>query len=144
MPDSAPSPLPSVPFMRFDEDGRPYLAGVRCGGCGAVAPGTRMACNACGAREGLETLRLAEQGKLYSYTIVHRSFPGVKTPFISAIVDLADGGALRGTLIDVPADPDAIAFDMPVRVVFEDSGQTSPDGSPFLSYYFAPAGAARL
>jgi hypothetical protein len=39
-------------------------------------------------RGALKPERLANTGRLYNYTIVHRSFPGVETPFISAIVDL--------------------------------------------------------
>ena len=34
----------------------------------------------------LDLAALAETGKLYDFTVVHRSFPGVKTPFVDAIV----------------------------------------------------------
>ena len=82
---------------------------------------------------------LGDHGKLYTYTIVHRSLPGVKTPFIAAIVNLAGGGALRGVLLDVMPDPAAISYDLPVRVVFRETGQSAADGSPFISYFFVPA-----
>ena len=95
----------------------------------------------CGARSNIAAMRLGTRGKLYSYTVVHRSFPGVKTPFIAAIVELEGGGAIKGTLLDVLLEPAAIAFDLPVDVVFRDTGQVAPDGAPFLSYYFTPAGA---
>ena len=65
----------------------------------------------------MEPMRLAERGRLYTYTVVHRSFPGVTTPFIAALVDLDGGGAIKGTLIGV--DANAIRFDMPLRVGFE-------------------------
>jgi uncharacterized protein len=133
------SPLPAVSFLHFDEVGGTYLRGARCLNCGAVAPGDRRVCNACGARERMESIRLSESGTLYSYTIVHRSFPGVKTPFIAAIVDLDGGGALQGTLLGVEADPARIPFGLPVKVVYRDSGQTTADGRSFHSYYFAPA-----
>jgi len=95
-------------------------------------------CNACGARGRTESIRLCEHGNLYSYTIVYRSFPGVRTPFIAAVVELEGGGALKGTLLGVPTDPEQIPFGMPVEVVYQDTGQTSAEGRPFVSYYFAP------
>jgi uncharacterized protein len=131
--------LPAVSFLHFDEAGDAYLSGARCTDCGAVAPGDRRVCNACGARERMESIRLSESGTVYSFTIVHRSFPGVMTPFIAAIVDLDGGCALQGTLLGVEADPARIPFGLPVRVVYRDSGQTAADGRPFHSYYFVPA-----
>jgi uncharacterized protein len=133
------SPASAVSFLHFDEAGCAYLLGARCTDCGAVAPGDRRVCNACGARELMESIRLSETGTLYSYTIVHRSFPGVQTPFIAAIVDLDGGGALQGTLLGLEADPAKIPFGLPVQVIYRHSGQTSADGRPFHSYYFAPA-----
>jgi len=140
MAESAQAPLPAVNFLYFDEVGNAYLKGARCIDCAAVAPGDRLVCNACGARARMESVRLSERGTLYSYTIVHRSFPGVKTPFIAVIVDLDGGGALKGTLLGVKEDPREIRYGMPVKVVYRDTGQTSPEGRPFRSYYFVPSG----
>ena len=53
------------------------------------------------------------------YSIVHRSFPGVEVPYVSAIVDLEGGGTVKGNLIDVEPDPAKIKFGMPVEVVYE-------------------------
>ena len=131
--------VPAVPFMAIDTDGRPHLVGSRCAGCGAVRPETRSVCAACGARSGIEAVRLSERGRLYSYTIVHRSFPGVRTPFVAAIVDLDGGGSLKGTLVEVEPDPKALTPDMPVQIVYRDCGQKAADGSPFLAYYFVPS-----
>lgn len=137
------SPLaPAVPFLRFDSDGGAFLQGSLCTECGAVAPGDRRVCGACGSRRAMSPMKLGERGKLYSYTIVHRSFPGVKTPFIAVIVDLEGGGALKGTLLDVAPNPEAIAYDMPMRVIYRESGQTDAEGRSFLSYYFVPEGAS--
>jgi len=129
----------AVPFLVIGADGSAHLVGSRCGGCGATMPGARSVCVACGARSGLEPIRLAERGRLYSYTVVHRSFPGVKTPFVAAIVNLDGGGTLKGTLMDVDADPDALPYDMPVEVVYRDCGQKTADGTSFLSYCFVPS-----
>lgn len=88
-------------------------------------------------------MELSTRGKLYSYTIVHRSFPGVATPFVAAVVDLEGGGTLKGTLQDVAPDPTALPFDMAVEVVFRSSGQRDSTGRPFMTYHFIPRGASR-
>lgn len=141
MAESAQVPLPGVDFLQFD-DGAAYLQATRCAACRAVAPGVRPVCNACGARSGMESIRLGEQGTISTYTIVHRSYPGVKTPFIAVIVDLEGGGSLKGCLLGVNEDPRDIPYGMRVKVVYRDTGQTSPDGRPFYSYYFASQGGA--
>ena len=88
-------------------------------------------------------MALSGRGKLYTYTIIHRSYPGVKTPFVMAVVDLDDGVTLRGTMIDVAADPAAIRFDMRVKTIFRESGQKDASGHPYLSYVFVPDEEAR-
>lgn len=136
MTDVLPRPVPAVHFLRFDERGEPFLVGSRCQDCGAVTAGERIACPCCTARDRMESIRLGERGTVYTYTIVHRSFPGVKTPFVAVVVDLHGGGSIKGTLLDVAPDPAAVAYDMPVDVVFRDSGQRNADGQPFIAYYF--------
>ena len=87
----------------------------------------------------MSTVKLPNEGKLYSYSIVHRSFPGIEVPYVSAIVDLDDGTAIKGNLINVEPDPDKIEFDMPVEVIFADAlGRKDGDGNSYLSYFFQP------
>ncbi len=84
--------------------------------------------------------KLSTKGKLYSYSIVHRSYPGIEVPYISAIVDLEGGGTVKGNLINFDPDPDKIKFDMPVEVVFQDAlGRKDQDGNSYISYFFQPA-----
>lgn len=88
----------------------------------------------------MSAIRLSTSGKLYSYSIVHRSFPGIDVPYISAIVDLEGGGTVKGNLINIEPDPSKLAFDMPVEVVFDDAlGRKDKDGNSYLSYFFQPA-----
>jgi len=84
-------------------------------------------------------VRLADKGTLYNFTVVHRNFPGVPVPFISAIVDLDGGGTVKGNLVDMVPSPEAIKFDMPVNVVFRDAGRKDKDGNSYLAYFFTPA-----
>ena len=136
---AAAKPLPVVPFLKIPDEGQPYLEGSKCGHCGEVFIGPRMVCANCGTRNQMASVKLADKGKLYNFTIVHRNFPGVPVPFISAIVDLEGGGCIKGNLVDMVPSAEAIKFDMPVNVVFRDAGRKDKDGNSYLSYFFTPA-----
>ena len=132
-------PLPVVDFLKIPESGEPYLEGHKCAACGAMYLGPRAACAKCGARDQIAATRLANEGQLYVYSIVHRSFPGVDVPYVSAIVDLDGGGTLKGNLIGIEPDPAKIKMGMPVRVVYKDAlGRKDRDGNSYLSYFFEP------
>jgi uncharacterized OB-fold protein len=129
-----------VPYLKIPEKGDPYLEAYKCTGCGATFLGERAVCSKCGARDQMSTVKLPNKGKLYVYSIVHRSFPGIEVPYVSAVVDLDDGTAIKGNLIDVEPDPEKIRFGMPVEVVFDDAlGRKDKDGNSYLSYFFKPA-----
>ncbi len=133
-------PLPVVDWLKGAGTNDPYLEGHKCGACGAIFLGERANCSSCGARDQMKVVRLSNKGKLYSYSIVYRSFPGIEVPYISAIVDLDDGGTVKGNLINIDPDPAKIEFDMPVDVVFDDAlGRKDRDGNSYISYFFQPA-----
>jgi uncharacterized OB-fold protein len=125
-------------FIKVDSAGNPYLEGVRCANCGEVLLETRRGCPNCSAIGMLEPLRLSETGRLFSYTIVYRSFPGIETPFISAIVALDGGGFLKGNLIGVDPSPAAVRFDMPVRVQFDHPEVADKPDLDCLRHVFVP------
>lgn len=127
-----------VPYLRRDARGAPYLTGVKCKACGNIFAGDRTVCAKCASRDQMQAVKLAETGKVYVYTIVHRSFPGVKTPFIDVIVDLDDGAHLKGTLVGVKADPDSIPFDLPVKLSYREIEPVNKPGRPHLAYVFEP------
>jgi uncharacterized OB-fold protein len=129
-----------VDYLKIPDDGDPYLEGHKCGSCGAMFLGERKVCSKCGARDQMQAVTLSNRGKLYSYSIVYRSFPGIDVPYISAVIDLDDGATLKGNLINVEPDPANIEFDMPVEVVFDDAlGRKDRDGNSYISYFFQPA-----
>jgi scaffold protein (connect acetoacetyl-CoA thiolase and HMG-CoA synthase) len=134
--------VPVVPFLKLAASEEPWLVGTRCSHCGAIVPGERLACPSCGDRKAIAAIKLGRRGTLYNYTVVYRSFPGVRTPFVSAIVDLEGGGSLKGTLLEVDPDPAKLRRDMPIKIVFRDTGQKAKDGKSFLGYYFVPEGEA--
>ena len=138
-PTTSALPKPAVPFLKIPEHGEPYLEGHRCSACKEVFMETRRACPKCTKIGTLKAEKLANHGKLYNFTVVHRNFPGVKVPFISAIVDLDGGGSLKGNLVDIEPDIAKLKFDMPVKVVFRDAGRADKAGNKYLAYFFIPA-----
>lgn len=139
MADSALRPV--VSFLKIPPSGDPYLEAQRCKPCGALFLGERSSCSRCGAFEQFEPKRLANRGELYVYSIVHRSFPGVEVPYVSAIVDLEGGGTVKGNLIGVEPSPDKIRMGMPVQVVFRKAPTKDREGNEYLAYFFEPARA---
>ena len=135
---AAPGPLPIVSFLKIPPKGDPYLEGLQCGNCKAVFLGERSTCASCGARDALAPKKLANTGKLYVYTIVHRSFPGVAVPYVSAIVDLDGGGTVKGNLVGIEPDPGKIQMGMPVEVVYKIAPTKDREGNEYLSYTFQP------
>jgi len=101
---------PATSYTRLDSEGSPYLQGSRCEVCQAVFLGDREHCGRCGARSQMKPVALAARGHLYNYTIVYRSYPGIKVPFISAIVDLEGGGTVKGNLLEAEPDPKTAAL----------------------------------
>ena len=131
--------LPVVDYLKLPENGEPFLEGHKCSKCNAMFLGERKVCSSCFSRDSLEAVKLNNTGKLYSYSIVCRSFPGIDVPFISAIVDLDGGGSIKGNLINVEPDPEKIKFDMPVEIIFDDAlGRKDADGNSYISYFFKP------
>ena len=131
--------LPVVEYLKIPDEGEPYLEGPKCDDCASIFVGSRNFCPKCFSRDKMEKIQLGNKGKLYSYSIVFRSFPGIEVPYISAIVDLDEGGTIKGNLIDCEPDPEKIKFDMPVEVVFDDAlGRKDAEGNSYISYFFKP------
>ena len=133
------SRVPAAAFIRVPEQGAPWIEGFRCPDCGAVALERTMACRKCTSRAPQASFTAATQGRLYAWTVVRRSYPGIPVPFVSAIVDLDDGLTVKGTLRDV--DPDAVKSGMRVELKFDDAnGATDPQGCSYVGFHFIPAG----
>jgi uncharacterized protein len=122
------------------EDGSAWIQGYRCGACGAVMPVQTIACRSCADRVAPEAYRSPETGTLYTWSVVHRSYPGVAVPFVSAIVDLDGGLSFKGTLKGV--EPNRLKSGMPVRLVFDDAGgAVNGEGVPYVGFHFVAGDA---
>lgn len=141
MADAALAPRPGHPAIRLDAAGKPSIEGFRCGACGAVMSEATLACRACASRTPPVPVRIGEGGRLWTWAVVHRSYPGVAVPFVSAVVDMDDGLTLKGTVIGAGAD--ALRQGLPLRLVFDDAGGArDTDGAGYVGFHFVPAGDA--
>ena len=139
--DSLTLAKPGHKAIRIAVDGSAFVEGFRCDACGAAFPEATMACRACASRTAPQFFRAAETGKLFTWSVVSRSYPGIAVPFVSAIVDLDDGLTLKGTLRDVA--PGSLKAGMPVRLVIDNAGgATDKDGVPFVGFHFTSLGDA--
>jgi uncharacterized protein len=133
-------PRPIVPFLKLDP--KPHLVGTKCS-CGALFLDTkRVACSKCGSTGPFKTVDLSSKGKVYVFSVVHQSFPGIKTPYVTAIVDLPDGVSVRANLVDV--DPAMVqkepkkVFDMPVELVTSVVAKDR-EGHDVVAFQFKPS-----
>ena len=128
-----------VPFLRLGSDGEaPYLVAQKCAHCGALYLSRRLACSKCAATGPFSELKLSHNGKLWVYSIVHQSAPGIPTPYIAGIVDLPEGVSVRCTIIDAEPDPKQLQFGMPVEMVTK-KVREDKDGNDVIAFFFRPA-----
>jgi uncharacterized OB-fold protein len=130
---------PATSYTRVGEDGSAYLEGSKCRACGARFVGARENCARCGVRGFMERYALSEYGRLYNYTIVYRSYPGISVPFVSAVVDLDDGTSVKGNLLGVEPAASVLTFGMPVKMVFRGAETANADALGYLAHFFVPA-----
>lgn len=112
------SPRPIVAFLKLEPT--PHLVGKKCS-CGAIYLDKRVACSKCSQTGQFSEIPLSNKGKVYVFSVVHQSFPGIKTPYVTAIIDLPEGVSVRANLVDVDADQaqknPKNMFNMPVEMV---------------------------
>lgn len=123
MPEyTGPIPVPSPETRPFWEAARRHeLSLPKCRACGALHYYPRGACPGCLSGD-LAWERVSGKGTLHTFTIVHRGQKGfpVPTPYVLAIVELAEGPRMMTNVVGVEADPATLRIGMPVEVVFDD------------------------
>jgi len=130
--------LPVVDYLQVPTQGEPFLQGQKCRECGAVFIDTRLHCARCAARNSMQPCRLSNTGKLFAFTVVQRSYPGIPVPFVSAIVDLDGGGTVKGNLVNIDPDPTKIKAGLPVELVYKQAPWGDEKGNQYLMFYFQP------
>ena len=127
--------IPMVEYLVLD-DGDPHLLANRCTSCGARYFDRRNGCGHCGGTE-FERAAAATEGIVRSFTIVHRAAPTVPTPFVSVVVDLADGTVSQANLVGVDVDPANVKLGMPVRLTTFVAG-TDGEGTEAVAFGYTP------
>jgi uncharacterized OB-fold protein len=93
------------------------LEGAKCTGCGKLHFPPRPVCDACQGRE-FENVILPRNGKLLTWTVIHvppANFD-LEKPYVIGIVELDSGPRLTCQVVD--CDPEELAVDHPVELVF--------------------------
>lgn len=138
-PEAGPRPI--IPILKLQP--KPHLVGIKCGSCGALFLDLkRMACSKCGAAGAFSQVALSDKGKVWVFSVVHQSFPGIKTPYVTAIVDLPEGISVKSNLIDI--DPEDLqkhpekAFGMAVEMVVNPVAKDR-QGNEVMAFQFRPS-----
>ncbi|MDQ1568130.1 MAG: hypothetical protein QOF96_3010 [Actinomycetota bacterium] len=127
-----PGPIPvadidSTPF--WDGLRRHELAILRCAECRTFVHPPQASCPRC-LSLGLVPEPVSGRGTVYSFTVANREFaPGVKPPYVVALVDLEEQESLRvvTNLVNVAAGD--VRIGMGVRVLFCDLDLDNEDAT---------------
>jgi uncharacterized OB-fold protein len=128
--------VPIVDYLVLD-DGEPHLVANESEVSGALYFDRRNADAQSGAA-GFRRRRLANEGTIRTFTIVHRAAPGVPTPYVSVVVDLDGGGVVKANLLNVEPDPANVATGMRVRMTTYPVG-IDHDGTEAIAFAYEPA-----
>lgn len=93
-----------------------------CNRCAKAYFYPRDICPACGSRD-VAWRQASGRGTVHTYAIVQRApTPAFAedVPFVTAIVELAEGPRMMSSLVGVEPDPGKVRVGMPVEVTFED------------------------
>ena len=92
-----------------------------CKSCDLTYFYPRDICPECFSRD-TDWIQSSGKGTVHTFSIVHRGptppFRG-RTPYVAAIVELAEGAKMATNLVGVEPEPNGIKIGMPVEVVFE-------------------------
>jgi uncharacterized OB-fold protein len=140
----APRTLPTL-----DDSSRPYwtagaageLRIAHCGGCRRYFHPPRAGCPDCGG--ALEFVAVSGDATLFTYTVAFQQFhPAVPTPFVIALVELAEQPDLRLVTNIVDCEPAALVSGMPLQVRFEQHDLDT--GTVFVPVFAPSAAGGRL
>lgn len=121
----APRTLPPLddatrPFWTAGSDG--VLRVPHCASCSRFVVPPLDGCPECGTE--LELVAVSGDATLFTYTVAYQQFhPSVPTPFVIAVVELAESPDLRMVTNVVDCDPAELKAGMPLTVRFEKHDQ---------------------
>lgn len=123
--------IPMVDYLVLEPE--PHLEAWESVDSGALYFDRRNA-DAKSGGTGFRRRPLADTGTVRTFTIVYR---GAKEPFVSAVVDLDDGGHVKANIVGVDPDPEQVRLGMPVRLTTYVAG-TDDDGTEAIAFGYEP------
>jgi uncharacterized OB-fold protein len=99
-----------------------------------------MACAKCLAVGNFEEIKFSGKGTLHTFSICYQTAPGIPVPFIAAVVDLAEGTAVRCNIEGIEPEPEKLValIGKPVEM-FTDKVRSDREGNDIIAYKFRPA-----
>jgi uncharacterized OB-fold protein len=126
--------VPLVDYLVLGDD--PHLVAHECTNCGARYFDRRNACASC-FQTDFRTVDIANEGILRAFTIVSQAAPGIKVPFVAAVVDCG-GTSVRGNVINTEPDAEHVSLGMAVRLATYSLG-TDDNGTEAIGFGYEPA-----
>lgn len=126
--------IPMVDYLVLEGD--PHLSANECKECGALYFDRRNGCAHCGGTD-FGRRDLATTGVVRSFAIIHQAAPGVPTPYVSSVVDLDGGGAVKANVLNVAPEPENLSLGMKVKLTTFVAG-TDDDGTEAVAFGFEP------
>jgi len=121
---NAPQPITTPltePFYEAAAEGRLLIQRCTATGRHQWYPRTHSVHD---TRADVEWVQASGRGEVYSFSVVNRSpFDDVEAPYVFAIVELEEGVRMATNIVGI--DPAEVRIGMPVRVAFEQRGETS-------------------
>lgn len=122
-------------IIAIDEKGNHRLKANTCTKCNIAFFPMRDICTNCYSENYLKEIFLADEGTLYGFTVVYRSFPQFKTPYVIGYVDIDENKVRVFGQIDM-SEPEKLKTGTPMKVVFDKNSEN------VIPYYFKTAGGA--
>jgi uncharacterized protein len=119
-------PPPGRPVPGVDADSKPFwdfckqhdLRVQKCTKCGKLHYPPSVFCPNCSNLES-EWVKISGKGKVYSFVIVRRKYPGFdQVPYVVAIIVTDEGMRMLSNVVG--CKPEDVKIDMPVQVTWDD------------------------
>lgn len=123
-----------------DEDGSGFLIANKCQHCNTSFFPKRDSCTECYGNDQLKDIKLSTRGTLHTFSVVYRSTPNFKTPYIIGYIDLEHDGVRIFAPI-TGCKPEDLSVDMDMELVFDKTNRLPKDESDnrLLTYKFRPS-----
>lgn len=126
--------VPLVNYLVLGDNA--HLVASECTNCGARYFDRRNACASCFQTE-FRSVDIPNEGEVRAFTIVSQAGPGIKVPFVAAVVDCG-GTSVRGNIINTEPDAEHVTLGMAVRLAIYSIG-TDDKGTEAIGFGYEPA-----